>query len=278
MSNRKLLFIFHVILGFSIVFYTFYRRVIFIRLPKDLYFWQDDQFNYNLLLFALIGFSLCTYIFYKSIKLFFDKGSSTTWINRILYKINLTIENALFEVYTVIGNRMFFNPYTHVSFLAQKFYKYFHKKPETFFLFILYFIRLIILCSFLIDIFIFFKLNYFYKASYLLCISLLVKILFYILKDFSNNLEETASFLDITSLSINTETNLPRTSYHLKEKYKHLDLHYHVGQFILCSKISGYLHVYERYSDFFTPRFNILLYFLYTIGWSFILIKNIFLV
>ena len=94
------------------------------------------------------------------------------------------------------------------------------------------------------------------------------------LKDFAGNLEEAKSLLIIEEKGINDENNLPRTSFSLKEEFKDLDLEYHVGQYILCSKISGYLEMYDRYSAFFTPYFNIVIYLSYLTGWCYVLFIN----
>lgn len=275
-SIKLLTFIFNIIIGLIIISYILYRRVWLIRLPKDLYFIKEEYINYNLLILVLFGILLSSYMIYKNILLLFNKKSSDNIITKLFLKISEIIEKSLFEVYKLLGNLLILDVYNKVSFLAQKFYKYFHKVSETLFLFILYGIRLIIISCFLIDVFAFFKLGYFYKACYLLCFSLLIKVLFYILRDFSNNLDIAKSFLIIQHEGVNPETNVPRTSYRLKEEHKHLDLEYHVGQFILCSKVSGYLEMYERYSNFFMPRFNIILYLLYLMGWSFVLLKNIY--
>lgn len=96
------------------------------------------------------------------------------------------------------------------------------------------------------------------------------------LKDFAGNLEEAKSFLIIEDQGINQETGLPRTTYSFKEEIRSLglDLEYYVGQFILCSKITGYLNIYDRYSKFFSPYFNLIIYSLYFLGWLYVLCIN----
>lgn len=75
-----------------------------------------------------------------------------------------------------------------------------------------------------------------YYALYLLCISLLIKVLFYIIINIASNLEETAEFLLIVDLdlALDEETQLLITQYRLKKEYKSLDLKYHIEHFILC--------------------------------------------
>lgn len=114
-----------------------------------------------------------------------------------------------------------------------------------------------------------------YKALYLLIISLIIKILFYILKDFASNLEDARSYLIITPKGINNDSQEPITNYALKPEFQDLNLTYHVGQFILCNKVSGYLDMYNHYRSFFTPYVNLVIYSLYFIGWVYVIVLNI---
>lgn len=189
-------------------------------------------------------------------------------------KLNIIVDDAFSDLYNFIC-QFIPNVYDKVAFLTQKFYLYFHKRPENFFLMISYGTRIIILLFFLIDVFIFFKLNFMYKALYLLGINMLIKLLFYVLKDFSTNLESIEDCLIIEDKGIDKETNLPITNYKLKEEYEEMDLEYYVDHYILCSKISGYLEMYHRYSDFLYPYITTLIYSGYLIGWVYVIIKNI---
>ena len=97
------------------------------------------------------------------------------------------------------------------------------------------------------------------------------------IKDFSENLEQAKSILIIEPQGLDIKTGLPLTVYRLKQEYHDLDLIYHVEQYILCSKVSGYLEYYEQYKAYFTPYFNSIIYLLYMIGWSYVLYKNFIL-
>ena len=92
----------------------------------------------------------------------------------------------MYDLYNVIMDKIP-NIYNHIAYFTQKFYKYFQNITQAWFVLIIYLIRMILLCCFLVYIFIFFRLDYIYKALILLTISVLIKYKFYILKDFVNN-------------------------------------------------------------------------------------------
>jgi hypothetical protein len=184
------------------------------------------------------------------------------------------IDDSIFEIYNLIINAIP-DAYGKISLLCQKFYAIFKNTSETLFLFTLFFIRFLILISFLYDVFIFFRLEIMYKVISLLCISLIIRILFFLLRDFASNLENIQNDLDIVDKGIDAITGLPKIGYKFKSHVeKGLDLSYHVGQYILCSKLTGYLETYDRYSTFFTPYFSLLLYSLYLLGWLYVLYMN----
>ena len=274
--NKNIMYLFNIILGLLLVFDTIYKRLIITRLPKDLWLIQDGIFLKGLSIFVFLSIFISAYLCVNNLLFLCGKEHGEGFISRLSGKLNDVIDNALQEIYILVGNFLTKEPYDKVSFFSEMFYKYFHKTTEAFFLFILYFIRIIILLCFLIDVFIFFRLNYMYKSLYLLCFSMIIKIIFYMLKDFSGNLEETKSVLNINDKGMAPHTELPRTTFSLKEEYKDLDLVYHVGQFILCSKIKGYLEIYDRFTKLFNPYFNTFVYFLYFGGWFFVLFKNLF--
>lgn len=110
---------------------------------------------------------------------------------------------------------------------------------------------------------------------YLLCISLFIKVIFYALRDFANNLEDAKSFLIIENIGEDLKTQQPITEFNLKPEYKKLNLDYYVKQYILCSKLTGYFQIYDQYLKLLTPYFNIIIYTLYLIGWSFIIYSNL---
>ena len=271
--NKHLIFFINILIGALIVGLTFYRRFIVIRLPKYLFIFNDTV-NYFLLLTIVTGFCFC--LFNLIMTFYYLLNKNKTKINYFT-KLNEIIEKALSDFYNVIMNCIP-DAVSKVSLLAEEFYALFSKHGEYVILFISYFIRIIILIAFLIDIFVFFKFDYFYKALYFLCISLFIKLLLYILRDFADgNLEDLESMLIITPKGMDSETELPITNYMFKEEYKKLDLYYYVKQYILCSKLTGYFQYYDRYSKFFTPYVSLCIYTLYLIGWSYILFINFYI-
>lgn len=117
-------------------------------------------------------FIIKTYIY-----IVFNKPLPNNIFTNIGMKVHQILENAIYEAFSIINN-MIPNDVSKRYKLSQKFYDLFGTKPETFFLFILYFIRIIILISFLIDVFIYFRFDYMYKTFYLLTISMLIKYCF----------------------------------------------------------------------------------------------------
>ena len=267
--------LFLITLGFFIFTLTFYRRFIILRLPKSLYFVENLTIKYIFILFVLISIFTSCLIIKTYIYILLQKSLSDNIFTKIGIKMHEMIENAISEAFSAIVNNMP-NHVNYISKLCEQFYQLFGTRPETFFLFILYLIRIIILITFLIDVFFYFQFNYMYKAFNLLIITLLIKILFYILRDYASNVEELKLILVITDKGVDLETGLPVTSYQFNDEYKDKidDLKYHIQQFILCNKLSGYLDNYDRYTAFFAPYINIFIYSLYLIGWFYILYCN----
>lgn len=273
--RNKIIFIFNIFIGLIIISYTIYRRFFIIRLPKSLLLF-DNGLNLYLLLLIIISLFFCFYQIIMNILFILNKSEKkSTFLTKILRKLSNLINDAFFDLYTVIYNKTP-NAFDKISNFVEEFYALFHKYTEALFIIGLFFIRLVIVICFLIDVFVFFKLYYMYKACYLLCFSLLFKLLFYILKDFANNLENAESLLIIDNLGVDAKTGLPLTNYSLKPEYNDLILSYYVKQYILCLKINGYLNAYENFKTLFTPYIDIIIYSLYLFGWLYVLIINLY--
>ena len=267
--TKNLSLIINLILGAILVSFVIYRRFLVVRLPRSLWIWNDIV-NYSLLIVIILGLIISLYQVVINAYHLIKKDNIKS---NLFAKLNQFIENALLTFYAFISNRIP-NIYIKVSVLAENFYSVFYKYPEYLPLFASYIIRTIILAAFLFDIFVYFKFDYFYKALYLLCFSLFIKVFLYILRDFASNLEYAESLLIIKPLGIDLNTQLPITEYSLKEEYKKLDLDFYIKQYILCSKLSGYLKMYDHYSYAFSPYINLILYSIYAFGWSYILFVN----
>ena len=266
-------YLFYFIFGLFFSLYVIYIRFFIVRLPKDLLFFKDTSSNYRVFL-LLVSIMLCLYLIIKNYKNMFNIQATPSFFSLIIFKVLDTLDQALNVFYNVIMS-IIPDAYSKVSYVAYNFYYYASKRTEFLLLFIQYCIRFIIVFVFLIDVFIYFKLDYFYKIIFLFCFSLLCNILIYILKDFVQNLEEIEDALIITDKGIDTNTLLPITNYRLKEEYEHFDLTYHVEQFILINKLKGYLEIYDKYYKFYNPRINIIIYSLYLVGWLYVLYINV---
>jgi len=157
--------------------------------------------------------------------------------------------------------------YDKLLFFCFKFYDIFGHRSEATLIFVTLFVRTILLIAFFIDVFIFFKLHYFYVTLVLLLIPLCIKVLIFILEDFSKALDEIKSYLIIEDCGIDEETNLPLTNYKPSPGNEKIDLYYYVEQFIICNKITGYLKMYNMFLNFCNPRFNIIYNTLFLVGW-----------
>lgn len=267
----------YIIVGVLFISYMIYIRIFLVRLPKYLYFIQENTFKPSLCIFTCISVVTCLFMVINSFRYLMKNSIKSTNIFVIIAdSFSNFLDNALYSVYN-FGISFIADSYDKVSVLSNYFYKLFHTYCEYNFLFILYAIRIIILTAFLIDVFIYFKLFYFYKSLFLLCISLVIRIFFFILRDFALNLDDIKPMLIIEDRGIDEESQLPITNYKLQPGFEQYDLRYTIEQFIICNKLTGYLEMYDRYANFFNPRVNIFIYTLYLLGWLYVLYVNFIL-
>lgn len=274
MIKKRTLLYLNLFLGFSIIFYVFYIRVIVERLPKELYIYDaENNIKLRLLVIIILGIIIAIIQIISNIILLLHCARAEGKLKKILNSVGTILDDALFETYNLLVNQIP-NSYDKLSFISKKFYNIFYNISEIFFIIIEYAIRSLILICFLIDVFVFFRLEFMYKALYLLLISMLIKIFFYMLKDIASNLGILEKDLIITNKGIDEATVLPRTSYRFKDINETADLNYHIDQYILCSKLSGYLENYKKYRQFLQPYFTLIIYSCYLLGWCYILYIN----
>lgn len=259
--------ILYILFGFLIIIYIIYVRLILIRAPRSLII--SNPINYTLIILISSWIIISLYIIVKNILVILGVKKSNNKLQYILLQYYTIFENSLKEVYQLLINNIN-NSYNIISYLAKLFYKYFGHITEGFFLYISYLSRLIILSTFLIDVFYFFQLQYFYRTLILLCIPLSINIFIYILKDFSSNLEDARSYLNISEESINE----PIIKCTPSSGNEDIDLTYHIEEFILCSKLNGYFEVYDFLASYYNTRVNIFIYSLYFTGWLYVLCVN----
>ena len=65
--NKKLLLIINILIGLLIVGFIFYCRILIIRLPKDLWIFDNNIINYFFLLKIILGILLSFYQIVKNI-------------------------------------------------------------------------------------------------------------------------------------------------------------------------------------------------------------------
>lgn len=271
---KKINKILYILLGLVIVSYIIYVRIFLVRLPKDLQINFCSDTYYVKLFFLVLSFLTCFFIIIHNVRVELHIRPRENTLLIILGSISNIVEISLKHFCSFLAS-FFRNPEDILSFISDRFYSYWHKYPEYYLLFITYIIRSFIVLIFLMEVFFYFKLDFFYKSLILLCFILVIKILIFILRDYASNLETLQDVLIIKDCGIDEKTQLPITNYSLKPGYEDNDLHYLIKEFIICTKISGYLFMYDRYKIFFQPKFNIIIYSLYLIGWFFVLLANI---
>lgn len=277
MINKNKYFNFlQIILGFILIIYILYNRTFRIRLPQDLDIYHNDNLNLNLVFLIIVSIFANIIVIYLSVKSLRSINNTEAWYKKIGLFISQFISDCLYEAYDYLISK-YANAYDKVSFFCNKFYKAFGEKGEYLFIFLEYFIKFSILLVFLIDVFVYFRLFYFYTSLFLLLVVLFIKLLFFILRDYAKNLEEIKQTLIIIPEGLEKTTELPWTTYKPSKGNEHINLDYNVKEFISCNKITGYLDIYNKYTNYFIPRFLIIIHGLYLIGWFYILYKNFYL-
>lgn len=259
-----------------ILFYTIYCRVFVVRMPKDLYLFNN--FNHKTMFIIALGFFTSLLILYKSI-LIYTNTIKETKFTKLIARVHNFFEDIMKNTYSFCHQN---NPkfYDNLVIFTDNFYKFFGYKHEGLLIVITNIIKCIILIAFLLDVFYFFKLKYFYFMLYFLIINMIINLIIFVLKDFAELLESIKSQLIIT-----TTIDKEKDTYNIKMELNpensdnlELDLHATINEYKVCNRISGYLEAYDFYQKDYIPRFNILIYSSYLVGWSFIIIKNIYII
>jgi hypothetical protein len=274
LTDLKLNYI-YLLSGILFIVYMFYIRVIMVRLPKDLHLYVNEALNTKLLVVVFIGVILSLYIILINFYRLLYKEIKQGIISKLALTLSDFLDKALHEVFR-FGEIFFSDGYEVLSQLANKFYSIFGTITEELFIFIAYGVRIFLVIIFLIDVFYFFKLEYFYKAVIFLCIPILINMLIYILTNFAKNLEEIKSTLTIEDLGVDEKDGLPIKRYGKSPGNEDIDLAYHIQHYILCNKVNGYLEEYKVLLDYYSIRLNIVIYSLYLTGWLYILFQNFF--
>ena len=166
--------LFYLIFGFLFSSYIFYIRILLIRLPKDLFFFNPN--NYLLWFISICWLFLSFFIIYKSVCFLRGIPNKEIYLQVVFIKVKDFIKDSLENLYCFII-KFIPNISDKVSLFSSKFYKCFGEIHEGFLFFISYGFRIIIALIFLVDVFCFFRLHYFYKSLTLLCIPLIINII-----------------------------------------------------------------------------------------------------
>ena len=280
--NKRLLYIF---IGLSIFSFIIYNRIFRIRLPRELYIFPPftNDVRWFFLFIVILWIFICIFIIYKSFLAFLEKEEKKTIFSSYSEIFALFINESIKEGYyffrDIIGKYFYNNLYDIFSNFAPKYYNIMQILPKNSLLFISYFIRFLIVFMFLIDVFIFFKFNYFYKSLFLLLIPLFIKIIHYLLKDIAQeNYNEYKDILGIKEKGINNRGE-QLYSFNIKEDFSNLanQMDYFFNEFILCHNILVFLDSYDEAANFYNLRKNLIVYSLFLTGWSYILFKNLYL-
>lgn len=264
--------LFYLLLGLFIISYVFYARLIVVHLPRDLYFF--DPINYELIIINISWILISGFIIIQNTLILLKLNTHQSYFQNATLRMQEIIVKALNEVLHFISN-FISNSDKMIFSLAKHFYALFGEVNEILFIVISFMFRFIVVGAFLIDVFYFFELNYFYKCLILLCIPICISIVFYLLKDFATNLDEAESFLLINEEGFNNITKEPIFSFTPSRGNEDINLQFHVDYFMICSKISGYLSVYNFLTYYYSSRVNIIIYTMYLIGWSYVSYINI---
>ena len=272
----KLLGIF-VLLGFV------YYRFIYERLPRSLIFLYKENsivnLDYLLLFIIIISLSISSIICIVNYRIILKKPLKVKNYFFIKYLINfsLIIKEALFSVYKHIADNLE-NGYDKLRKICMYSYKVFAYKEKYIVITDCIFLQIICI-SFIYDILNKFTLYYFYKTLMLLGVSLLIKLWIHLIEDWVSNITVVTENLNVT------HKFLPdgRDHFHFEVKpgftpeEAALILEHDKKEFLRMVPLKGFLESYYSYETYYKPRTLFMIYLIYSIGWLFIIYKNIIL-
>ena len=93
-------------IGFIIVVYTLYIRLIIVRLPRDLCFINDQGINITTIGLTISRIIVCVYSLILNYKIICKKTIKVTYFKRVITKVMETISKSLLEVYSYLINNV----------------------------------------------------------------------------------------------------------------------------------------------------------------------------
>lgn len=281
-----------VLIGCLISTYILFMRLIYKRLPRDLSIDLSTTLLYIYVgILSMFLFSL-SYTIYKAFfyqeradridYLRYIRPLMSFWNHCLIqfdYFIKSHIENS-WDITVAIGLYLY-NKYSHKHMV---------------FSIVLFCIipKVIVVCAFLIDIFLYHKFNYFYKLSYLLIIPLIFNYLIYSLHDLSiTNIIKMSEEIVIKDDTGSKLLPIEASFRMFREKHTYFEFEptpefEYIYRF--CNEeqtLDGFLYyvkIYSKLHNIFDltmnigyikeriiPYPNIMIYLLYSIGWSYII-------
>jgi len=295
------------ILGFLILSYYFYVRILIKKLPKNLINELPQSIKLTFLLLFISCSCLCLLNVYKYLinhdyykpkkNIVVQKMLLSNFIHPFIMLRNIW-DNSLYAIHYYVIKKLprMVNIFKYLGNMIHSKVPFGHLHSLNYIFNLLP--KLLVLTFFLTDVFIFHSLNYFYKTSILLLIPLLFNYsLFSILDVYLDCIHDFDNAVIITDKetkkSISGETYMyhyfknPQMDFALYtytftksflEKFKdeqNVDYAATLEDFMIdfnvCVQIRKFTSSIEMRQLFYGPKYNIILYFLYAVGWGYVL-------
>lgn len=270
-----------VIITLLIIIFIFWNRLIRERVPKDLNVIISHSNNIFILIITILILINCLSLL-LSFKHFIYKDKEATFIQK-LFNITIIkkfkniinyIMNTPRELYEEISDR--YNIFTkEIEMSASYLVAYYNstRNQYIFLIALIYLPRIIVVTTFIIDIFFFNKFHYFYISVTLLVIPLITKIYLHMVFWQSKLMYEYSEFfLDITPTPDGVIINLKKTPVRDKtikwmiEKFDVLCDFWHIG-----TKLNNVHYWITVKDEKIAPYITLYTSLCYIIGWSYIL-------
>ncbi len=264
------------ILGLIIISVIIYFRLIIERLPKSLNFAITNELKYTIIIISLLFICTAVIGIYFNIKLLLKIPFSKNVFSKFLLFIMSYVEAALVSIYhwIILSVPDSYNKFRRV---IDGFYSYLGHRELLLICTVLIMPYVLVGFALSIDVYVCFRLNYFYKTLPFLLVPLLYNIWSYILKDFFSNIE-----------NIIKETMTIKHSF-LEDGRDHFEfvpkkgtdtteilriITEDVPEYLALYKIQGFLSICQQIADYYKPRCLLLFYFNYFIAGIYILMQN----
>lgn len=274
------------LVGSSLIILYLYLRFLHKRLPRLLFIWHTVDtihfdINYNVLALIIISLILYSTLLFKQIVIVIDLNLPIKFMNakitRLLDVFLTFIKDSLFSIYSLIYSNIP-NAYEHLRSFCLFTYRIFSYK-EKYIVILELFVLSTIYCCFFIDVFFFFELYYFYKSLVLFFITPFIRLWLYLIEDWVHNMEEITKVLKVehTVLANGQDHFVFSVEGNFDAETKELILLEDSKEYLSMVPLKGFLNSYKTYENKYRPKFLLILYSLYLVGWLYVLYINIYL-